>query len=251
MNDVPTRFTGTFSPTQTAQLLAPIRPNRVLRDPRGNSHVSQQDVTAHLIRCFGFGNFSTELLDLALLFETERENRPGKYDVAYRATMRVSIFDEHHNFVTSYEDASVGDAQNQNRQDAHDLAMKSAISLAKKRCCINLGDQFGLSLYNKGDLKPIVGGTHVLPPKPEGEGPKDLQADVPQQVSMGHDEIEKVSEPTEEQEAQLAASLGATKIEEREPTEEEKSFADRVDAEVYPEDESGQSVPDGDGVATS
>jgi hypothetical protein len=225
MND---RFPGTFTPAQTAQLLAPIRPNRVLADPRGNSHVSQQDVTAHLIRVFGFGNFSTELLDLVLVFEECREKDPEKrthssrWDVAYRATMRVSIFDQHHNFVTAYEDASVGDAQNQNRQDAHDLAMKSAISLAKKRCCINLGDQFGLSLYNKGQMSALVGGTHVLPEKPEGEEQKDLQADVPKQESMGHDEIEKQTEATEEQEAQLAASLGATKVEEREPTEEER-----------------------------
>ena len=175
-------FRGTFTIGQTKQLLAPIKHERVLSDPRGNSHVSQQDVTAHLIRVFGFGNFATEILDLQCIFETVRENsKTGtfkdkgvdhkkadnphvwRYDVAYRCTFRVSIFDEHHNFVTAYEDASVGDAQNQNRQDAHDLAMKSAISVAKKRCCINLGDQFGLSLYNKGQESALVRGTHILP----------------------------------------------------------------------------------------
>lgn len=237
MSSVPAHFEGKFSAAQTAQLLAPIKPNRVLRDGKGHSHVSQQDVTAHLIRVFGFGNFSTELLgEPVLLFETVRpESRTGvvqrsgkevdlaeaphlwKYDVAYRVSMRLSIFDEHHNYVTSYEDSSTGDAQNQTRADAHDLAMKSAISLAKKRCCINLGDQFGLSLYNKGQMSALVGGTHVLPPKPEGEGPKDLQEDVPEQVSMGVDEIEKPTEPTSEQERILAESLGAEKIGESAP----------------------------------
>lgn len=218
-----TGFRGTFTTAQTKQLLAPIRPNRVLRDGKGNSHVSQQDVTAHLIRVLGFGNFATELLDLALLFETPRaENarEPWKrrWDVAYRATMRLTIFDHKHNPITTYEDASVGDAQNLVRQEAHDLAMKSAISLAKKRCCINLGDQFGLSLYNKGQMEALVRGTLVLPAdyeKPEEES-QDVQEGVPQQESMGHDEIEKESGAatgTEEQEAMLARSLGAETVE--------------------------------------
>jgi hypothetical protein len=228
-------FPGTFSAAQTAQLLAPIRPNRVLQDPRGNSHVSQQDVTAHLIRVFGFGNFATELVDLVLIFERCREQDPAKvthssrWDVAYRATMRLSIYDENHNFVTSYEDASVGDAQNQNRQDAHDLAMKSAISLAKKRCCINLGDQFGLSLYNKGQMEALVRGSLVLPERPEGEAPADVQEGVPQQESMGVDEIERKSEPDEAQSAQIAKSLGAKVVEEREPTEAERATVEQTE----------------------
>jgi hypothetical protein len=226
-------FPGTFSAAQTAQLLAPIRPNRVLQDPRGNSHVSQQDVTAHLIRVFGFGNFATELVDLVLIFERCREQDPAKvthssrWDVAYRATMRLSIYDENHNFVTSYEDASVGDAQNQNRQDAHDLAMKSAISLAKKRCCINLGDQFGLSLYNKGQTAALVRGTLVLPQEivrereaakegDEKKPPTDIQEGIPQQESLGIDEIDKsdgVDVGDEEAEARIAASLGGEAVE--------------------------------------
>lgn len=221
-------FRGTFSHAQTKQLLAPIRPQRVLKDGKGMSHVSQQDITAHLIRVFGFGNFSTELLEVSLIFEqarqpNEKEPWRTRYDVAYRATMRLSIFDQQHNFVTSYEDSSVGDSQNLVRHEAHDLAMKSAISLAKKRCCINLGDQFGLSLYNKGQLTALVGGTHVLPREMQaGETTEteDLQADVPQQESLGHDEIEKSSgadEPTAEQEQVLRDTLGATEV-----TEEEK-----------------------------
>lgn len=217
-------FPGYFNAQQTLQLLAPIREHRVLRDGKGNSHVSQQDVTAHLIRVFGFGNFMTEVLHHECIFETPKdpENRGSgsRWDVCYRAHVRLTIFDDHHEMVTSFEDVSCGDAQNQSRQDAHDLALKSAVSLAKKRCAINLGDQFGLSLYNKGQLEALVRGTIVLPPKPEGEEPekqKDLQEGVPQQVSLGTDEIEKsgeepATEPTEEQTKMLQDSLGATKV---------------------------------------
>lgn len=216
-------FRGTFTTAQTKQLLAPIRRERVLADPRGNSHVSQQDITAHLIRVFGFGNFATELVDLDCIFESVRpgasdvqvNKNQQKYDVAYRAHMRLIIFDEKHNVVTTYEDASVGDAQNLNRADAHDLAMKSAISLAKKRCCINLGDQFGLSLYNKGQLEALVRGTHVLPKDYETETKDDLQEGVPKQESMGVDEIEKTDGDTgdAEAEARIAQSLGGTPVE--------------------------------------
>jgi recombination DNA repair RAD52 pathway protein len=227
-------FPGHFNAAQTKQLLAPIRPSRVLKDGKGNSHVSQQDITAHLIRVFGFGNFTTDLLTVECIFEqphAENEKEPWKrrYSVAYRATMRVTIYDEDHNYVAHYEDASVGDAQNLVRHEAHDLAMKSAISLAKKRCCINLGDQFGLSLYNKGQMEALVRGTLVLPPKPEGEdeAPVDVQEGVPQQHSMGIDETEKVSEPTDEQAAALEKSLGATTVAVEEPTDEDMAAVAR------------------------
>ena len=66
-------------------------------------------------------------------------------------------------YITHWEDASTGDAENQTRAAAHDLALKSAISLAKKRCAINLGDQMGLSLYNKGQTSALVMATLVQP----------------------------------------------------------------------------------------
>jgi recombination DNA repair RAD52 pathway protein len=198
---------------QITQLLQPINPRRVLQDGKGHSHVSQQDVTAHLNRVFGFGNFSTQLLDLTLIGEEcrnpEVSYRERRWDVIYRATMRININNPDGTHLTSYEDASTGDAQNQVRHDAHDLAMKSAISVAKKRCCINLGDQFGLSLYNKGQLTALVMGTLVHPETEYEEG-ADVQEGVAKQVSMGTDEA-PIGEPVpdEQQERILEESLGA------------------------------------------
>jgi recombination DNA repair RAD52 pathway protein len=185
-----------FNAKQTLQLLAPIKANRVLADGKGHSHVSQQDITAHLIRVFGFGSFDTDVVDVECVYEQERTNDKGeptkRWDVCYRALLRLTIRDEHGNEVCHYEDGSTATAQNQTRGDAHDLAYKSALSLAKKRTAINLGDQFGLSLYNKGQTDALVRGTHVLPAKPEGEEKpaEDVQDGVAQQVSMGNDEIE-------------------------------------------------------------
>jgi recombination DNA repair RAD52 pathway protein len=188
-----------FNPKQTLQLLAPIRETRVLRDGKGHSHVSQQDITAHLIRVFGFGSFDTDVIKVECVFEQERTNDKGelinRWDVCYRALLRLTIRDAEGNEVCHFEDGSTATAQNQTRGDAHDLAYKSALSLAKKRTAINLGDQFGLSLYNKGQLEALVRGTLVLPEKPdEDDKPGDVQEGVAQQVSLGNDEIEHDSE---------------------------------------------------------
>ncbi|MFI6594903.1 Rad52/Rad22 family DNA repair protein [Nonomuraea sp. NPDC050536] len=183
-----------FTRAQVDQLLQPINTNRVLKDGKGHSHVSQQDVLAHLIRIFGFGNFDTEILSLECVFETPRVNdqtgkQTGRWDVCYKATYRLIVKDENGVEVCHFEDGSTATAQNQTRGDAHDLAMKSALSLAKKRAAIPLGDQFGLSLYNKGQTKPLVIGTLVMP---EGEAAgHDVQEGVEKQVSLGNDEIDR------------------------------------------------------------
>ncbi|GAA0853234.1 Rad52/Rad22 family DNA repair protein [Streptosporangium amethystogenes subsp. fukuiense] len=180
-----------FTRAQVDQLLRPINSKRVLQDGKGKSHVSQQDVAAHLIRIFGFGNWDTELLSLELIFETERTDpntdKPlGKWDVCYKATMRLTVKDEDGREVCHYEDGATATAENQKRGAAHDLALKSAISLAKKRCAIELGDQFGLSLYNKGQQAALVRGTLVRPGADVIEN--DIQEGIDQQVDLGNDE---------------------------------------------------------------
>jgi hypothetical protein len=181
---------------QIKQLLQPINPKRVLRDGKGNAHVAQQDVTAHLTRIFGFGNWSKDVLSVELVFEEPRlkDGKPtGRWDVCYKALVRLEINDEHGNFLTAFEDGSMGTALNQTRGDAHDLAYKSAISLSTKRAAKDLGDQFGLSLYNKGQMTALVGATLVgLPDEVE-----EVQSHVEQQVSMGNDEIDRDPDPAD------------------------------------------------------
>ena len=184
----------TFTAAQVTQLLRPINPDRVLRDGKGHSHVSQQDVVAHLIRVFGFGSFDVDVVSVECVFENERANpkgeATGRWDCCYRAMVRLTVRDPHGREVCHYEDGSTATAQNQTRGDAHDLAYKSAISLSKKRAAINLGDQFGLSLYNKGQLAALVRGT-LVQPDGEADQDRDMQEGVPPQVTLGNDEIER------------------------------------------------------------
>ena len=177
-----------FTAEQVEQLLHPINPARVLRDGKGHSHVSQQDVTAHLIRVFGFGSFDTDVRAAEMVFEQERGPGSGRWDVCYRALVRLTVRDPDGLEVCHYEDGSTATAQNQSRGDAHDLAYKSAISLSVKRAAKDLGDQFGLSLYNKGQMAGLVLGTLVGQRTPPPR--RDMQVGVPQQVSLGNDEVD-------------------------------------------------------------
>lgn len=241
-----------MTPQQWRQLLQPINPRRVLKDGKGMNHVSQQDVTAHLTRIFGFGGFDTKVLSLECIFEDARVDPPSgegtaesplvvpqithrtRWNVAYRCTFRLTIKDINGDVLATYEDGATGDAQNLVRHEAHDLAMKSAISTAKKRCAINLGDQFGLSLYNKGQMTALVMRTLLDPMFLDDEGEvvgqdsegDDVTAGVEQQVTLGHDEIELSPEATEEQAEALARVLGATEV------QAEGSIAERFDAAV-------------------
>lgn len=197
---------GEFNAQQVRQLLAPIHPSRVVAsDGKGNAHVAQQDITAHLIRVFGFGGFDTDVVSLDLLFEHNRPDQNGKpsqrWNVGYRAVVRLTVRDEHGREVCHYEDGSTGVGENLKLGEAHDLALKSALSLAKKRCAVNLGDQYGLSLYNKGQRTALVIGTLVQPLDPTEDGVHaDVQDGVPQQEVDGatEDAPQRLEGPTEQ-----------------------------------------------------
>jgi hypothetical protein len=192
-----------FNSAQIAQMLKPIAEKRVLHDAKGHAHVSQQDVLAHLIRVFGFGGFDIDVLNAEMVFEDsfekQKKDKQGKaygdpftaWDVCYRAMVRLTVRDPHGIEVCHYENGSTATAQGQpHRGDAHDLAYKSAISLSVKRAAIALGDNWGLSLYNKGQLTALVKGT-LVGPDVDVDPSTDMQEGVEQQVAMGNDEIDQ------------------------------------------------------------
>ena len=120
-----------FTKEQITQLLKPINQSRVLSDGKGFSHVSQQDILAHLTRIFGFGNFDIDVLNVELVFEKEGKT-VGRFDVCYKALVRLTIRDQFGNEMCHFENGSMETSQNQTRGDGHDLAYKSAISLDRK-----------------------------------------------------------------------------------------------------------------------
>lgn len=146
-----------FTPDQTDFLLRPINPLRV-KQLQGHSHLEAWDVRAHLNRVFGFGNWSLQT-QVDVLYSEERAGKDGqpRWHVGARAWAQLTIRDpESHIIQCSYEDVAADESVNPNRGEALDQAVKSAASGALKRCAVNLGDQFGLSLYRKGSTAPVV-----------------------------------------------------------------------------------------------
>lgn len=138
---------------QYEQLLKPLNPNRVAKRQqagRNLSYLEAWDVKAHLIRIFGFGGWSWMVENVQLAFE--EQNDKGQWNVGYRVIGRLQI----ESLYCTYTEAAVGSATLPQRGEAHDMAVKTAESDALKRAAINLGTQFGLSLYNDGSLNDVV-----------------------------------------------------------------------------------------------
>ena len=149
---------GSFTEEQVEVLLQPIKSHRVSHMD-GYSHVEAYDIRAMLIRVFGFGGFDETSVEPAqMLYALETTTKAGKpaWKVAYRASRRLTVRGVFGQCV--YEGSAVGESimPDFKRGDAHDMAIKTAESQALKRAVINLGDQFGLSLYNDGSMKPLV-----------------------------------------------------------------------------------------------
>ncbi|MFD8626627.1 Rad52/Rad22 family DNA repair protein [Streptomyces hygroscopicus] len=155
-----------LSAYQLRMLHGAITPNRV-RMLRGMAHLEAWDVRRQLIRIFGFGGYSTETLSLDLTSEREtKQGERSRWTVVYRAQVRLTILDTAGREITHWDDAAAGDSVNQpSLGDAHDMAMKTALSQALKRCATNLGDQFGLSLYNNGSKDAVVKYSAAHPPE--------------------------------------------------------------------------------------
>lgn len=146
-------------------LLKPLAAHRVSQRQQAGmtlSYLEAWDVKAHLIRVFGFCGWSADVISSELAFEDKDEK--GRWNVGYKVVMRLRIHGDDPLVLgdTTYTEAAVGSATNGSRGDAHDMAIKTAESDALKRAAINLGTQFGLSLYDSGNRQDVVG--HTLKP---------------------------------------------------------------------------------------
>jgi hypothetical protein len=207
-----------LSNKQTEILLRPIDPSRVAKRD-GMSHLQAWDVRRWLIRIFGVDGFSIDTIDVTMLYEdTEHTLNSGKpgVSVGYRATVRLAI----HDAGSTFTEAAVGDGvmPTFKRAEAHDFAIKTAVSQAMKRCAVNLGDQFGLSLYANTPSAVVKDTVPFSERRPEGTAVQDgpsLTDDEP--VSdVEHDPT--TEPPTPEQTEVLT-----------DPTEAVEAFTDQLE----------------------
>ena len=194
-----------LSDEQLKELLKPIDPARVGKDGKGFSHVEAWDIRRTMNRIFGFGNWSARVDHMELIYETSTEDVKPRWSVAYRARCSIEIGSMMDGGAV-YTEWAAGDATNYpSRADAHDQAIKTAESQAFKRCAVNLGDQFGLSLYKNGStaatVGEIVGQQHadshlvpdVLEALKEAESEDDLEAVARAIAAMDLSESDKAT----------------------------------------------------------
>ena len=147
---------------QVDALLQPIAGARVSKKDN-QSHVEAYDIRRRLTNIFGFGGWGEDS-STELIYETfdgitvGRDEKPG-VEVGYKARCVLTVYGigPAGRDAVFAEEAFGGQRMGvKSRGDCHDFAVKTAESQAFKRAAVNLGDQFGLSLYNGGSLAPLV-----------------------------------------------------------------------------------------------
>ena len=181
-----------FTAQQIEALMRPLKEQRVSSRKQGGqslSYLEAWDVKAHLTRIFGFGGWDSRVHDIALI--SCEKNEKGNYDASYQASVTLTIRDPKGHYVCEFTEAAVGSSSLPRKGDALDMAIKTAESDALKRAAINLGTQFGLSLYNNGSLRDVVGITLVHPQGEQNasENPAPAPATPTEDVSASGNEV--------------------------------------------------------------
>ena len=114
------------------------------------AYVESWHVIKEANRIFGFDGWSSETLETSLVSEDSK-------CVSYIAKVRITVGD------IVREGTGAGHGRMGGIGDKHESAIKEAESDARKRCLMQFGDSFGLSLYDKDkawlkpdDSKPTV-----------------------------------------------------------------------------------------------
>jgi recombination DNA repair RAD52 pathway protein len=124
---------------------------------RDLSYVTAWDIKAALIRMFGFGGFSAEVIESQIVMVRNQQSDPAFVDdkgkpktpeISAQSTVRLTVFGIGPRGEDAvYTETAIGSNSGWTYGDTADNAIKSASSDALKRCATYLGTQFGLSLY--------------------------------------------------------------------------------------------------------
>ena len=174
---------------QQKVLMASLNPNRVHTRKQGGSTLSfveAWDVRATLIRVFGFGGFDAEVLEYRVedIREVPKSSGEGtNFRVTTSARVRLYI----RQLEATYCEVAVSSQTGPDLGEVMDFSQKTSVSDALKRCAINLGTQFGLSLYAEGKTSDIVRVVFA----PGQEWPVKSQAERDSEVERQKDEMDE------------------------------------------------------------
>jgi len=203
-----------LTPEQHAVMRKPLNGTRVAKRSQGGkqlSYLESFDVRAHLIRVFGYANFDVETVDTYQVgtreYDGGTEEKPkAMVECMWFARVRLTVRDRKGRRLARYTDSAIGPTSGPATMigEHHDNAAKTAASDAMKRCAINLGTQFGLSLYQDGSTRDVVKGTLVVPkgyeePVPDEKAVQALQHTLGAQQVAEEDDEGKADEPAEQE----------------------------------------------------
>ncbi|UJD20785.1 RecA-like DNA recombinase [Microbacterium phage AluminumJesus] len=121
---------------------------------QGKSYLAQHQARAEMNRIFGYGNWDVIDDDPVVIYENfgpTGNDKKERWTVAYRMKVTVNIRDLWGMPVATFTGMHAEEnAPQPQRGEAHALAITSVQSYALRRALINLGDRFGLGLYNGG-----------------------------------------------------------------------------------------------------
>lgn len=120
------------------------------------AYVEAWDIKAMMTRVFGYAGWSSECLTAEIIRAEERPQvaDPNKmnWSVTAKAAVRLTV----HQTGAVYTEYAIANNAQPSWHEAADTALKSAESDAFKRAAINLGTQFGLSLYDSGSHRDVI-----------------------------------------------------------------------------------------------
>ncbi|WNT45304.1 hypothetical protein SEA_BABYDOTZ_51 [Microbacterium phage BabyDotz] len=123
---------------------------------QGKSYLAQHQARAEMNRIFGYGNWDVIDDDPVVIYENfgpTGNDKKERWTVAYRMKVTVNIRDLWGMPVATFTGMHAEEnAPQPQRGEAHALAITSVQSYALRRALINLGDRFGLGLYNGGSV---------------------------------------------------------------------------------------------------
>lgn len=175
-----------LSDTQIGLLMQAPSDQRLKNRSQGGkqlTYVEAYDVKATLIRIFGFGGFSADVIDSKIVQirdsatpgHLNNDGSPKTPQVLAQATVRLTLYgvgpaEED----VTYSESAIGANSGWDIGDAADNAIKTAASDALKRCATYLGSQFGLGLYRDGFRGEIIG--HLFAPRQADQHARVLAA---------------------------------------------------------------------------
>lgn len=138
-----------FTAKQIDQLSAPLDRATVktrTQSGRALSYIEGWHAIAEANRIFGFGEWSSETIDIRIVSEGPREigqaKTPG-FGVSYIARVRITVGS------LIREGVGSGHGIDRDLGLAHESAVKEAETDARKRALMTFGNPFGLALYDK------------------------------------------------------------------------------------------------------